>query len=85
MSNLDATTPQLKVVKNLLDAYCTLDISKIEPFISKNFKFQTFPETINLPNEGREVHIQRYKGLLAAMAKLEARTTRQRTSFKLAD
>jgi len=85
MINIDATTPQLKAVKDLIDAYCSLDISKIEPFISKNFKFQTFPKTIDIPEEAREVHIERYRGILAAVAKLEVRIQHRRTALKLTD
>ena len=44
MVNIDASTPQLKFVKDMLDAYCTLDVTKAEPFLSKDFKFQTFPQ-----------------------------------------
>ena len=38
MVNVDASTPQLRVVKNWLDAYTSLDTKNLEPFISKNFQ-----------------------------------------------
>ena len=83
MVNIDATTPQLKVVKNLLDAYSSLDISKVEPFISKDFKYQMFPKIINLPDEPRAAHIQKYGEVLAALTKMEVRVQPRRSAFKL--
>jgi len=86
MVNIDATTPQLKVVKNLLDAYFdSLDISKAEPLLSNHFKFQTFPENIELPEEGKAAHVQRYGGILAAFTKAEVRIQHRRTAPKIAD
>ena len=85
MVNLDATTPQLKAVKGFVAAYLSLDISKAVPFISKNFKFQTFPKTIDIPEETGAAHTQRFKGLLAAMTKFEVRIHHRRSAFELTD
>ena len=71
MANINATTPQLKFLKNLLDAYLTLDINKVEPFISKDFKFQTFPKIADLPDEAKEGHFERYGTLFSLMARTE--------------
>jgi len=73
MVELDASTPQLKVVKNWIDAYCTLDMKNVETFISKNFQYQALPETADLPKETGGRHIERYRGLLVAASKLEVR------------
>lgn len=73
MVELDASTPQLKVVKNWIDAYCTLDMKNVEPFISKNFQYQGLPETPDLLIETGGSHIERYRGLLVAASKLEVR------------
>ena len=70
MVNFDAS-PQLKLVKNWLDAYLTLDIKNIEPFISKSFQYQAFPETTDIPTEEREKHIEKYKEVLSALSKIE--------------
>ena len=83
MANIDATTPQLKVVKSFLDTYLSLDVSKTESFMSRDFKFQTFPKVAELPDEPVAAHVQRYEGLLAAMTKLEVRIEHQ--AFELAD
>lgn len=66
LTNFNVTTPQSKAVKNLIEAYLSLDIYNIVPFISKDFKFQTFPKIAGLPDEVKEGHLERY-GLLFSM------------------
>lgn len=73
MSNFDATTPQLKLVKGCMDVCITLDINNIAPFISKDYKFQTFPKIADRPDETKEKHFERYGTLLSLLAKLEVR------------
>jgi len=73
MVELDASTPQLKAVKDWIDAYCTLDMKNVEPLVSKNFQYQAFPETADLPKETKEKHIERFGGMLAAARKFEVR------------
>ena len=86
MSSFDASTPQSTLVKNWLDAYLSLDIKNVEPFISKDFQYQAFPETAtDLPKEARETHIEKYTGVLAAARKLEVRIQHRRIAFKLTD
>jgi len=84
MANFDTSTPQLKVVKKLLDAYVSLDMSNAEPLLSKNFQYQPFPET-GLPKEAKGGHIQRIAGILAAVSKFEVCIRHLRTAFKLAN
>ena len=60
MTNILATTPQLKVVKNLFDAYISLDIKNVKWYFSKNFTFQTFPKIPNLPDEEQGMYAERY-------------------------
>jgi hypothetical protein len=80
MVNFDASTPQLKVVKNWIDAYLTFDIKNVEPPISKNFQYQAFPETTDLPKETKENHIERYGEILAGTSKAEVRIQHRRCS-----
>ena len=70
MTNFDAS-PQLILVKKLLDAYLTLDIKNIEPFVSKNFQYHPFPETTDISTEEKEKHIEKYKEIFAAVSKIE--------------
>ena len=82
LTNLNATTPQLTLVKNYLDAYLTLDISKVAPFISKNYTFQTFPKTPDLPDEPKEGHFERFGPLLSNLSKAEVRIQRRRIAAR---
>ena len=74
MVNINATTPQLKLVKQWLEAYASRDIDKVAPVVSKDFKFQTFPKTADIPEEGKGAHLQRYRGILSALTNVEVRT-----------
>ena len=71
ITNFDATTPQLKTVKNLMEAYFSLDIKNTEQFLFKDFKFQTFPKIPDLPEEVKGAHFERYGPLFALMSKVE--------------
>lgn len=68
MTNINATTPQLKVVKGFYDACLTLDLKNISPLLSKNFTSQSFPKIPELPDETEGGYIERY-GLLASLMK----------------
>ena len=73
MTNLDDTTPQLKLVKEWLDAYQTLDIKNIKPLTSKNYTYKTFPKTVHPPDETKEAHLERYEPIMASFAKMDVR------------
>ena len=66
-------TPQLKLVKDYADAYCTLDINNIEQHMAKDFKYQTFPKISEIPDQSKEVHIQKWGPILSVMTKEEVR------------
>lgn len=71
ITNLNATTPQLKALKNLLEGYLSLDIKNVEPFISNDFQIQTFPKIDGLPDEAKGRHFERYGVLLSLMKRIE--------------
>ena len=73
MADFDASTPQLRAVKNWIDAYRTLDMKNVEPLISKDFQYQTLPDAIDLPKEETERHLERYRELFSALTKVEVR------------
>ena len=73
MTNIDATTPQLKTVKRLFDAYCTLDMQNVLPLLAKDYTFQTFPKIPGLPDETKGAHLEKYGGILGMFTKLEVR------------
>ena len=68
-----ATTPQLKVVKGLLDAYLTLDMKNVHPFVTENYTFETFPKVEGLPDEIKGDHLERYGALFSLLKKIEVR------------
>jgi len=49
MSNFDISTPQLENIKRLIDACISLDMSNIEPLLSKKYQQQPFHEITDLP------------------------------------
>ena len=85
MSSFDATTPQSQAVKNLIEAYHTLDIKKAEPFISKDFRYLSFPEIPEYPDEGKEGHFQRYAPLFSMFTKVEVCAQHGGNIYELAD
>ena len=71
MSNFD--TPQLKLLKDYTDANCSLDINNIAQYMSKDFKYQTFPKTPEIPDQSKEMHIQNWGAILSLLTKVEVR------------
>ena len=69
MVNIDASTPQLKVLQKWLNAFDSLDANNLDPVLSKNYRHETFPKSIGLPEEGKEEHIERYKKTLPSLSK----------------
>ena len=84
MTNILATTPQLKVVKNLSDTYISLDIKNVEWYFSKNFTFQTFPKIPDLPGEEKGMYAERYGGIMSLLTKSEVCIQRHGSASRLA-
>ena len=83
MVNIDASTPQLRVVKKWFEAYASLDVDKPEPLLSKDYKQQTLPKSIGLPDETKEEHLKRFRGMSPSITKLEVRIQYRGATFKL--
>ena len=83
MVNFDASTPQLKTVKKLCDAYLSLNMNDAEPFLSKNYQYEAFPESTDLPKQTKESHLQTWGGVFSLVNKHEVRIRHRRTAFKL--
>ena len=73
MNTINATTPQLKVVKGLANALTSRDLNKVEPILSKDFVLKTFPKSAELPDLTKEEYLQKYGAVLALFAKIEVR------------
>jgi hypothetical protein len=74
MSSPDVTTPEGKAVKNLFDAYFTFDLKNVAPFITKDFKFLSFPKIPEQPDEEKEAHLGRYGPVFSMFTKVEVCT-----------
>jgi hypothetical protein len=82
MANFDAT-PQSQTIKKWIDSFDTLDINKVDLFISRNFKFQSFPKTNELPEHTKEAHIQWFGRIFALLATWNVSIHGRRTARKL--
>lgn len=68
--NINATTPQLKLVKKWMEGYHSLNMDNVEPHVSKNFKEQACFHTAD---EAKGEHSERYGKVLGSMTNLEVR------------
>ena len=82
MVELDTSTPQLKVVKKVAEAYASLDTNKIEPFLSKNYQYEPLPESTDLPKQTKESHLQMWREIISTLKKLGVRVRYRRTAFR---
>ena len=68
---LEATTPQLKVIKDLADSLASRDVKSTVRLLSKDFTLSTFPKVAELPVLTGEGYLQKYGPVLGAFAKIE--------------
>lgn len=73
MVDLDSSTPQLKVVKNLLNALTTLDVNNAGPYLSKNYQYEPLPESAELGGQTKEKHLQSWGEIFSSVKKFEVR------------
>ena len=71
LANFNATTPQSKLIKNVIEGYFSGDMNNLEPLVSKDYKFETFPKVNALPDEEKGGHLERYGALFSLMTKVE--------------
>lgn len=74
MANLDATTPQSKVIKGIVDAFATRDLNNLEPILSKDLVFKTFPKVAEHPDLTKAQYLRMYGAMDALFARAEVRT-----------
>ena len=82
---VDFNTPQSKVVKELCDAYASLDIRNVEPFLSKNYGYDVLPKCTDFPSQMKEGHLQAWGGILSSLTELEVSIRHRRTTLKFMD
>ena len=81
---INATTPQLKVIDKLCDAYRSRDVNNAGPFFSKNYTYKTLPRNPALPDMTKAEHIARIGSIFATLTKVEVRIQHRGAAFKLA-
>ena len=81
MTHFDTTSPQLKVIDQVFEAYRS-DLNKAASIYSKNFTYKAFPRAAELPFHSREEHIEALGPLLASLAKVEVRVQYRGTAFE---
>jgi hypothetical protein len=77
MINFDASSPHLSVVKQWLESYQSLDTENVDPLLSKNFQYETYPRSPNAPNQSKKAHLEQWGAGLPLMNKLEASSIQQ--------
>jgi hypothetical protein len=85
MVNFDASTPQLNLVKKLIESYMTLDAKNTEPLLSKNFQEELFPRSPNTPDESKKAHVEEWAAILSSMNKVEVGGVQQVPDIRLRD
>ena len=83
MSDFDASTPQLKVVKGMIDAFVSLDPSGLDALFSKDYQYKVLGGPPGLARLENEKHSGRIQRLLAEVAKIEVGIQQRRTAFDL--
>ena len=70
LATIVGNTPQLKFAQKWIDAHIARDC-KIDALFSKDYKHQTLPESLGLPEETREEYMKRYEGIIQVVTKME--------------
>jgi len=83
MVDFDTSTPQLKAVKQLFDAYISLDSNNVRPLLSEDYQYEPLPESPDIANKGKGDHIQEWREMLSLLTKFDVRIRQQRTAFRL--
>ena len=83
MTHFDTTTPQLKAVDRLLEAYRSCDTENLAPSLSKNFTYRAFPKSTDVPDQTKEEHIQLFRPVFARLAKIDVRIRHKGTFFEI--
>ena len=83
MSDFDDSTPQLKAVKGLIDAFVFLDPSRLDTLFSKEYQYEAPYRAPALARPEGEKHSGKIQRLLAEVAKIDvgASDQQRRTVF----
>ena len=82
MANINPTTPQLRLVKDWLDSYLALDIKRIEPLITNDYSFKSYPKVADHPDETKGLHAEKWGAVFSVLSKSEVSTLQRGSTFK---
>ena len=66
-------SPQLIAVKDLLNAYCTLDTEKVDALLPEDYVFFALPKDNDIPPEDKRDHLKRWSKLFDKLKSIEVR------------
>ena len=81
MSTFDASTPQLKTVKNLMDAFASFNLDKFAALLSKNFQYEAFGGVTDLAKMDTEAYAEVIQGLYVGVTKTDVGIQQRGTVF----
>ena len=81
MSNFNASTPQIKVIKNMIDAFSSLDLGKFNTLFSKDYQYEGFNGITDLAHADNATRIATSQTLLSGLTKSEVSIQQRRTVF----
>ena len=82
--SFDASTPQLKAVKNMFDALISFDLGKIAALTSKNYQYEAF-NGADLAKLDKESYAAMIQGVSTVVTKVDVSIRQWRTIFDPTD
>ena len=79
MFNLDPSTPQLKVVKDLMDGITSFNLDEVVTLLSKKFQYEVLNGVTDLAKLDKERYAAMVQGLLDGIAKVDVSIQQRRT------
>ena len=71
MPYFDTSSRQLEFVDRCFAAYRTRDVKNAKPFMARDYRYKSLPETPDLPEMTKEQHLETYDKLFAASTKFD--------------
>ena len=82
-NQINATTLQLKFIAEVFAAWRTLDMSNVEPLLSKNYVQKSFPRSADLPDLTKADLVAKHELFFSSFTKIEVRIKHRETTFRL--
>lgn len=83
MAYFNTTTPQLRFIERVFEAYRTRDLNNLALLYSRDFSYRWLPKAAEFPDETREGHIESLGPLFAKLAKVDVRIQHRGPAFEL--